>query len=281
MDDKQGICLRQDSGYLFRVLKNEDEDSVKALIKRVFSGFLDGDYWEWKYKRNPDFDSSLVVIAEKNGEIVGCNHWLVRDLKLSGDLAVKAVLGADVAVDSRHRRRGIGKSLLLFLRSSKAFKRKKAVISYMYPNPDVINPLYKPAAFYIAAPNLTTRYAKILSWDKVGKRIEKVNRRIRSDRELQAKMSGLRLNVLFQIDGAPPLPLRLAESGLEIDEAVVADPDVVFSVDLGTLLSLGRVKRKVFGLIRAWLSGRLQIKGSLGDLVRLYRNFWFFRDILS
>ena len=72
MDDKQGICLKQDSSYLFRVLKNEDEDSVKALIKRVFSGFLDGDYWEWKYKRNPDFDSSLVVVAERNVKKNGC-----------------------------------------------------------------------------------------------------------------------------------------------------------------------------------------------------------------
>lgn len=281
MDDAQGNCMRKDSGYLYRVLSDGDEDGVKALIKSVFGGFLGGDYWEWKYRRNPDFDPSLVVVAEKDGEVVGCNHWLVRNFKLSDDLVVKAALGADIAVSPKHRRRGIGKSLLLLLRSSKAFKEKKAVISYMYPNPEMINPLYRPAAFYVAAPNLTTRYTKILNWNKLKKRLEKVNRRLRSNQELQAKLSRLDLRLLFHIGGSPPLPLRIGEDGLVIDEAVVENPDVVFRVDLGTLESFGGAKNKTLRLIGAWLRGKLRIKGSLSHMVRLGRNFWIFHEIFG
>jgi GNAT superfamily N-acetyltransferase len=276
-----GERMGEGSGYVCRGFRKGDEDGVKSLIKRVFGGFLEGDYWGWKYERNPNFDPSLVVVAEEGGKIVGCNHWLVRDLKFSGGSHIKTVLGADIAVDPEHRRKGIGKSLLLYFRSSKAFRDKQVVFSYMFPNPDVINPLYRPAAFYIKSPNFTARYAKILNWNKFRKRLEAVNKRIMLDDGLRVKVAALNMGVLFRIKDAPALALKLDGEGIRIDDDVEKNPDVVFSIGLGTLNGLGSSKRKFFGLIKAWLSGKLGINGSLRSLVKLSRNLWVFSEILG
>ena len=271
----------QNSDYSYRVLKSKDESAVKALVKNAFRGFLEGDYWDWKYKNNPNFDPSLVAVAEKDGEIVGCNHWLVRDLEFSDKLVIKAVLGADITVDQKHRRRGIGKALLLFLRSSKVFKEKNALISYMFPNPEMVNPLYRPSAFYVSAPSITTSYTKILNWNKMKKRLESINRRIEFDQELREKVSDLNMAVLFQIGEAPPLPLKISDKGVEIDETTLENARVIFKIDFTTLESLKGAKHKIFRLLAAWLKGKLKIRGSLSSLIRLSRNFWIFQEIFG
>jgi len=273
--------MKKDSAYAYRTLRSKDEGALKALVKNAFSDFLEGDYWDWKYKRNPTFDPSLVAVAEKDGEIVGCNHWLIRDLKFSNKHVIRAVLGADITVSPQHRRQGIGKSLLLFLRSSKAFKEKKAVISYMFPNPELINPLYRPSAFYVPAPNKTASYVKILNWNRLKKRLETINKRIKSDQELREKASKLNMKVLFQIGEAPNLPLKISDEGIKIDETNPKNTHVIFKIDLATLESLKGAKNKTYKLLKAWFTGKLKIKGNFSDMIKLYRNFWIFSEIFS
>jgi len=274
----------QDLEYSYRVLRRKDESAVKSLTKSSFSGFLDGDYWDWKYNRNPNFDPSLVIVAEKDGKIVGCNHWLIRDLKFSNKLVIRSALGADITVKSEHRKRGIGKSLLLFLRSSKAFKEKKAVISYMFPNPEMINPLYRPSAFYIPAPRKTTRYMKILNWNKLKKRLATINRHITSNEQLQERVSNVDLNLLLKIGEAPPLFVRIHDKQIEIAEYARATLDkvnVFIRTDLTTLESLKRAKHKTCRLLEVWFKGKLKIQGKLSSLIKLSRNSWLFHEVFS
>ena len=120
-----------ESKYVYRHLAKGDEDAVKGLLKRSSTQ----SEWEWKYLHNPSFDPCLVAIAEENGKIVGCNHWLLQDIKLSSSSVGKAILSGDIAVDPKHRKRGIGKSLLLFLRSSSLSNARGAVLTYMFANP--------------------------------------------------------------------------------------------------------------------------------------------------
>ena len=109
--------------------------------------------WFWKYRLNPNFDNSLVVIAEKDGKLVGSNYWLLRDLKLSSNTQVKAALGADIAVHPDYRGQGIGTELIRFPRLSGAFKEKGILVSYMFGRPELNKRFYSPAAGYIVAPN--------------------------------------------------------------------------------------------------------------------------------
>jgi GNAT superfamily N-acetyltransferase len=273
--------MREGSDYSYRVLRAGDDREVKALVKAVFGGFLGGDYWDWKYRHNPYFDPSLVAVAEKDGKIVGCNHWLVRDLKFSDALVVRAVLGADIAVSPEHRRQGLGKSLLLFLRSSKTFARKKVVMSYMFPNPEMIESLYRPSAFYVPTPSSMVSYVKILNWNKLKQRLESTNKRLGSCEKLRRKASKLNVRVLFEIEESPPLPLRISDGRIEIDEANKEKPDVVFRIDLKTFESLRGARNKTWRLVKAWLWGRLEIKSGLLSLFKLYRNSWIFNEIFS
>lgn len=265
----------------YRVLESKDEGAVKELIRTVFSQFLGGNYWDWKYKRNPGFDPKLVAVAEKDGRIVGCNHWLIRDLSFPGELPVRTVLGADIAVSPEQRRKGIGKSLLLFLRSSETFKNKGALISYMFPNPDMINPLYRPSAFYIPAPSRNACYVKILNWDKLAAKLEKVNSRIRLDADLQERMADLNFQLLFKIENSPPLPLKISKDGIEISENARDDPNITFRISLETLESLRGAKKKMFILLKAWVTGKLRIRGNLRKLIKLSRNLWIYSLIFG
>jgi hypothetical protein len=74
--------MSEKNDYSCRVFRCEDEEEVRQLTKNVFNIFLDGEFWIWKYKLNPSFNPSLVMVAERDGVIIGCNHWLLRNFKL-------------------------------------------------------------------------------------------------------------------------------------------------------------------------------------------------------
>lgn len=262
-----------ESDYRFRTFRQEDESALIRLVRETFSYFLGGDFWVWKYRLNPDFDPSLVAVAEKDGQVVGCNHWLVRDLKLSPRLKVKAVLGSDIIVHPMHRRRGIGTRLLQFLRSTGIHKEKGAVLSYMFANPKLARRLYGPAVGYVAAPSCTTMYEKFLNCGRWREKVERVNNRVESRRELRERLEGLNTSVLFRLRGAPPFVVHASCSGVRLEEGEVEDPDAVMEGDLSFFSSLIEGKSGMWDLIKGWLDGRLRLKKGWWRLRRLWRLF--------
>ena len=266
---------------LCRAFDDEDEGYVKELVENAFRGFLNGKYWDWKYKLNPNFDSSLVAVAEKNGKIVGCNHWLIRELKIFGSTEVKAVLGADIAVSPDYRGRGIGKSLLLFLRSSQAIRDKGVILSYMFADPNLSKRFYKPVAGYIPAPTTTVSYFKLLSWSKLKNNIKAVNGKLKREKERLEKISKLDLKIRFQLSGAPKLLLKLSKKGVEAGERDLKNADVIVTGDLSTLTVLKEKKNRIRNLSKALLTRKLKIKGSLFNLFRFYRSFWLIEEVFS
>jgi GNAT superfamily N-acetyltransferase len=264
---------------LCRTFGDKDEESVKRLVEETFKDFLKGEYWEWKYKLNPGFDSLFVAVAEKDGKIIGCNHWLLRRLRISSSIEVKAVLGADIAVSPEYRGHGIGKSLLLFLRSSPALSEKRVILSYMFAEPNLGERLYKPVAGYIPAPSTTVSYLKLLSWRKVKDSVEKVNEKLKVEGKNKFSKGGLK--VMFQISGAPSLLLKLSEKGVEIFEGVLENANVTVVSDLSTLSVFKERKGNVWNLIKALLKRKLKIKGSFSNLIRFYRSFWLIKEVFS
>jgi predicted N-acetyltransferase YhbS len=274
------LDLGETKVFLCRAFSDKDEESVKRLVEETFRDFLKGEYWEWKYKLNPGFDSSFVAVAEKDGKIIGCNHWLLRRLRLSSSIEVKAVLGADIAVSPEYRGHGVGRSLLLFLRSSPALSEKRVILSYMFADPNLGERLYKPVAGYIPAPSTTVSYLKLLSWRKVKDSVEKVNEKLKVEgKNLKLPKSGLK--VMFQISSAPSLLLKLSERGVEVFEGVSENANLTVVSDLSTLSVFKEGKGNVWNLIKALLKRRLKIKGSFSNLIRFYRNFWLIKEIFS
>lgn len=279
LDSFQGATLDKHSGgflmeseYSYRTLSERDEAAVKLLVKNAFPRFLWGDYWEWKYSRNPGFDPSMVAVAERNAKIIGCNHWLIRDFKLSGSLATKAILCADIAVDADHRKQGIGKSLLLFLRSTGIFKEKRAVLNYMFANPELSKRLYRPVIGYIPIPTSTVTYTKRLNWKKITQKTDEMNEKTDLSSSVNGRMNKLKSKISLRVSGAPPLTITISCGRIEANEGNAKDADVKVESDLATLTSFQERKNRMRRLFKALITGKLKIIGSPLGIYRFYRN---------
>jgi predicted N-acetyltransferase YhbS len=277
-DKNWGIVLAE-SEYVFRTIAKGDEDAVEGLVKSTFMHFLGDDYWKWKYLRNPNFDPSLVAVAEKKGKIVGCNHWLLRDIKLSSSLVGKAILCADIAVDPNHRDRGVGKSLLLLLRSSRPLSTKGAAVNYMFADPELSKRLYKPTVGYIPIPTSTVRYTKRWGWREYIRRLEETSMEIVPKGGFNGKGVKREFKVVFHVLGAHPLTIAVNQGGIEASEENVEDVDLTVKCDLATLVSLRRKEKRMRRFFKAWLTGKIKVKGSLFGIISLYRNLHLVQEI--
>jgi len=265
-----------------RRFREGDEEPIENLVESVFSNFLEGRYWSWKYRENPYFDPRLVALAEVNGEVVGCNHWLLRDLKISGSIVGKTVLAADVAVKPDYRGKGLGSSLLRFLRSSEVVKRGDAALIYMFADPELAKRFHSPTAGYIPAPDGTVQYMKVLSWRKVKRNVDSLNEEIRDGR-LGRRLPKHDLSVLFKISAAPKLFIRVEKDRLVVDEGegLDDDADVVVSGSLSIFNRIKMSKRRRWSFLKALLTGKLRIKVRLNKILRIFDALWIFEEVFG
>lgn len=235
-----------------------------------------GEFWDWKYLRYPGFNRSFVAVAEGGGEIVGCNHWLPRQVKLSNSVSVDSMLGAHIAVVPEYRRKGVGRALIHFLR--KQHSDRKPSLMYMFANPELSKHFHTPVGGYIPAPSDTVLYMRILNWNKVKKRADAFNERVKHG-EFRNQLVRVDLNVTFKVHGAPPLYLHLDKTGVEID-APTENADVTISCDLATLSKIKGKRSGLGELILLLLAGRLKLRGSIAKMLTMYRHKWVFKRIL-
>ncbi len=274
--------MNKEHDYSCRTFRYEDEEGVKQLIKNAFEGFLDGDFWDWKYKLNPNFNPSSVMVAEKNGVIIGCNHWLLKAFRLSPSLETKAMLGADIVVHPEYRGKGVGTSLLRSLRSSEVMRNEQPSIAYIFANPSLTKHFHTPAGGYIPAPDRTVLYFKILNWKKLEDSIHVFNEQIAAGK-FKERLSKFELKVLFKISNTPQLCFRMTEKGITVEEKEknCENADVTIVGDLAMLQKVRTAKKRRWSMFSSLLTGKLKIKVRPIKLFTLYRNMWLFEEILS
>ena len=268
--------------YVLRTFTKGDEEAVAALVKRANAdnvrSLSGGELWEWKYLHNPNFDPSLVAVAERKGRIVGCNHWLLRDIRLSGSSVCKAILCGDIAVDPNHRKRGLGKSLLLFLRSSSLSNAKGSVLSYMFANPELGKRLYGPTVGYIRMSTSTVRYCKRWSWKNVVERVKEINMNPGQEDGFNRRAKD-DFAVVFHVSGASPLTITVNKGRIEALEESIEDAPLKITTDLATLTALSRRERRIRRFLKALLQRKLKIKGNLFSIIKLYHNLHTLEEI--
>lgn len=96
-------------GYTVRKATVEDVSGFLNLHRTVFGTWPASkarDVFEWKYVANPYFDDVPVIVAEKDGELVGAKgHFGVE--MVAGEEQVLGVQTGDLMVHPDHRRRGL------------------------------------------------------------------------------------------------------------------------------------------------------------------------------
>jgi len=105
-----------DNNLIFQLFESGDENDLIKLLELSFRGWpkfdlncSSLDYWRWKHLDNP-VEPSIVVLAKKDGQIIGCNHGIPLKLKIFSDLYMCSQ-GADDSVSPNFRGMGISKEL--------------------------------------------------------------------------------------------------------------------------------------------------------------------------
>jgi predicted N-acetyltransferase YhbS len=260
-----------------RTFRKEDEKAVRELVETTFPLFSVGQFWDWKYLQNPSFDRSFVAVAEENGKVVGCNHWLPRTIKLSDSITAPALLGANIAVAPEYRKRGVGRALINFLRSQHVGENRP--LMYMFADPDLRKRFHTPVAGYIPAPCGSVLFTKILNWNKVKANVAAFNERVKHG-EFKDRLAGVDVTIAFKAEGAPLLCLHLDRSGVETDVST-QDAQVTVSSDMATFSKIRGDRSSWRMFVRPLLTGRLRIRGSPRKMMMINRNMWVFKEILS
>jgi predicted N-acetyltransferase YhbS len=254
---------------------------LEKLLKNTFPGFRKDNLWFWKYRLNPSFDNSLVAIAEEDGKLIGSNYWLLRDLKVSSKTHVKAVLGADVAVDPDYRGQGIGTELIRFLRLSGAFKEKGILLSYVFGRPELNKRFYIPAAGYMFAPDGTTTYRRFFNCQELIGNFQKIDRAIRSNEAIRKQLKPLVMCISFKLKGAPEFSVHIEEDKVYLEEGKAENSDVLIEGHLPLSLLIVEGSVNVGDLVRSWIIGEIKIRKGISHIFKLRKAFMLFRLALK
>jgi len=101
---------------LVRPFVPADEGAVLELLATSFAdwgriaGFSARDLFRWKHWEGP-FGESLRLVASVDGQVAGFIAYMRWPMR-SGERTLASMRGVDLAVDPRHRRRGIGVALI-------------------------------------------------------------------------------------------------------------------------------------------------------------------------
>jgi len=98
--------LEQQPGYDYRVVEPGDRSGFLDLQAAVWDHERRPAWFRWRFEDNPYLDETPMVVAERDGQIVGAEPCLVFDVRV-GTETVRALQPADWAVHPDHRKRGV------------------------------------------------------------------------------------------------------------------------------------------------------------------------------
>ena len=124
----------------FRNYKDGDEHQIVELLNQVYNNWGTVEEWCKKYKLNPNFDPRLIFVCEDKDKIVGCVHYLRRDLKFNSN-SLHAYIGGDGATLPAYSGRGVfSKGMSLLYRE---VKRRRGSIIYGFNSESIYADFYR------------------------------------------------------------------------------------------------------------------------------------------
>jgi hypothetical protein len=109
--------------------------------------------------------------------------------------------------------------------------------------------------------------------------VEEANMNTGRNGESGGKSVKRNLKVVFYVLGAPPLTIALNQGRIEAFQGDVEGPALRVKSDLATFGHLRRKEKRMRRLVKALLTRRLRVRGSLFDIVSLYQNLPLLEEI--
>lgn len=261
---RDGSREAQTDGYTVRAFKEGDEQGMAALFaSTAFQNPVAE--WIWKHKSSPYFDLSLIVAAEKDGEIVGGTHAQKRRLKIGESLTVEGSVGSGLMVKAEHRRRGIATKMMRLLRGN--LKKRGVILHYSVPDSLAFKRVYSKRDALMVGQKMhhNVIYSKRLIKNSAEQRVSSINTVLEREPALRSRLAGVSLSIKFIITGYPPSTFVLAvdDGRLALKEAGSKKTDItVTSKDLTSSLPT---------LLKMLLLGRVRTKGLIPNGLKLFR----------
>ncbi|XVH33654.1 GNAT family N-acetyltransferase (plasmid) [Haloferacaceae archaeon DSL9] len=92
--------------YAIRRYDHADRDEFLTLFDEVFDAWMGGDWFEWKYDRNPYAEEVPIVVAEHDGSVVGARSFFALPVAAGSDRYL-AFQPCDTMVHPEHQRQGL------------------------------------------------------------------------------------------------------------------------------------------------------------------------------
>jgi len=89
-----------------RLYESSDRDDFLSLYESVWGRHKSADWFDWRFDANPYRDGVQMVVAEREGELVGAEPLLPFRLR-AGSTTIDAYQPVDWIVHADHRRRGL------------------------------------------------------------------------------------------------------------------------------------------------------------------------------
>lgn len=123
--------LEQRTGYDYRVAGPADRDGYLALRETVWGRERSREWFQWRFLQNPYVDETPMVVADRDGKIVGAEPCLAFRIRVGSETGI-ALQPADWAVHPDHRRRGVFSGMTERLVEARA--RRPGDLYFNFPN---------------------------------------------------------------------------------------------------------------------------------------------------
>lgn len=256
------------AAYVTRAFQATDERSLFALVKDTF-GFSE-ELWRWKHLLYPNFTSSSIIVADRDGRIIGTSSWIPRELRISLELTVKSALGGDTAVATDCRGQGVGHNIMKFFYEE--LGKSEVIVITGFATRQVATRFYAPLGSVLMKDFTTTytKYPNLNQWKR------KLNAGSESSEIPKERLGEREFRIRLDLHGAPPFMLIAKGGRIFIEECSGESrmkANVTIHSELSHLIPFFQGEKGILSLLKLLLRRRIRTEGLFRNSITLFRMF--------
>ena len=256
----------KDGEYTVRTYKEGDDDQIKSLLALHYNAAVI-ENWDWRVKKDPYFDPDGIIIAEKDGKMVGITSFSIVDLKMGDTATVKACVGNYVVVvHPEHRMRGIYTQIH---RRAYEYSLSKGAVVYINNLGGLIldkiqRPVFGRAPIYKV--DVDRWYKTIDAYKIIKSGISILNHTIEQE-GLNEEIKNYRMHVLILTQEGVFNLFSDDRGFFTVERGKIINPDIVIE---GDFVSFIEAKSSKLALFKLLLKRKLKVRGNIRKLIKLY-----------